>query len=101
MRQHNMQAFQQYQHAIQTPHPQTGVYQQPTIPWGAAATHAAAQTAHPTIGAAPLTRAFSPGGTALQGYSNDFGPSCYHPQATYMQQSSINTFIQSPHQHAV
>ena len=27
MRQHNMQAFQQYQHAIQTPHPQTGVYQ--------------------------------------------------------------------------
>ena len=42
--------------------------------------HAAAQTAHSTCGA-PVTRTFSPGGTALQGYANDFGASCLNSAA--------------------
>ena len=101
MRQHNMQAFQQYQHAIQTPHPQTGVYQQPTTLWGAAAMHAAAQTAHSTCGA-PVTRTFSPGGTALQGYANDFGASCLNSAAgSYADLAVQQQMIAQQQQHAM
>ena len=101
MRRQQMQAQQQHQHAMQTPYQQTGAIQQSSIPWGAASAYTTVQPTNAMHGA-PVTRAFSPGGTALQGYANDFGSAYnaatgFHPQQTYAHQQQ---YVQQ-HQHAM